>query len=262
MCALQRTFLGIAFFLTTTAAFSASPFDGTWRPDPERGDPNGKPDEYVLSSGSYQCRSCTPPYSVPADGQDHPVAGNQMYDSLSVKIVDDRTVSRVAKKGGKTVAETRANVSSDGNSLSEEQTLFFMGPKPIELMSKSTRVGQQRPGDPAISGKWRRVETDLINHDEDTTLHVADQTVSMTDRMGRSFRAKLDGTDAPYNGSPEFTSVSVKLINPTTLEESDKNAGKVVKICTWSVDPDGKTMHARFDDLHGRIQKQTGHKIS
>ena len=84
----------------------------------------------------------------------------------------------------------------------------------------------------------------------------------MTDRMGRSFEAKLDGTDAPYKGSPEFTSVSIKLINPNTLEESDKNDGKVVKICTWSVDADGKTMHARFDDLHGRIQKQTGHKIS
>jgi len=84
----------------------------------------------------------------------------------------------------------------------------------------------------------------------------------MTDRMGRSFEAKLDGTDAPYKGSPEFTSVSIKLINPNTLEESDKNGGKVVKICTSSVDPDGKTMHARFDDLHGRIQKQTGHKIS
>jgi len=54
----------------------------------------------------------------------------------------------------------------------------------------------------------------------------------MTDRMGRSF------------------------------EESDKNDGKVVKNCTWSGDADGKTMHARFDDLHGRIQKQTGHKIS
>ena len=261
MRTLQPLLLPIAFFLATTA-FAASPFDGTWRPDPERGDPNGKPDEYVLSGGNYQCRSCTPPYAIPADGQDHPVPGNSMYDSLSVKVVDNRTISRMAKKSGKTVAETRATVSADGNSLLEQQTLFFMGPKPIELTSKSTRVGQKRDGDPAISGRWRRVETDLTNHDEDTTLHVVDQKITMTDRMGRSFEAKLDGTDAPYKGSPEFTSVSIKLINPNTLEESDKNDGKVVKICTWSVDADGKTMHARFDDLHGRIQKQTGHKIS
>jgi len=261
MRTLQPLLLPIAFFVATTAS-AASPFDGTWRPDPERGDPNGKPDEYVLSGGNYQCRSCTPPYAIPADGQDHPVPGNSMYDSLSVKVVDNRTISRMAKKSGKTVAETRATVSADGNSLLEQQTLFFMGPKPIELTSKSTRVGQQREGDPTISGQWRRVETDLTNHDEDTTLHVVDQKITMTDRMGRSFEAKLDGTDAPYKGSPEFTSVSIKLINPNTLEESDKNAGKVVKICTWSVDADGKTMHARFDDLHGRIQKQTGHKIS
>jgi hypothetical protein len=261
MRALQSALLGTAFFLTTAAAFAVSPFDGTWRPDPERGDPNGKPDEYVLSGGNYECRSCTPPYRIPADGQDHPVAGNSMYDSLSVKIIDNRTTSKVAKKGGTTIAETRGTVSADGNSLVEQQKLFFMGPKPVELTSKSTRAGQEPVGNPAISGKWRRIETDLTNHDEDTTLRVADQTVSMTDHMGRSFQAKLDGTDAPYKGSPEFTSVSVKLINPSTLEESDKNAGKVVKISTWSVDPDGKTMHARFDDLHGRIQKQTGHKI-
>ena len=262
MRALRSALLGISFILMATTVLAASPFDGTWRPDPERGDPNGKPDEYALSAGNYQCRSCTPPYIIPADGQDHPVAGNSMYDSLSVKIIDKRTISRTAKKGGNKIAETRATVSSDGNSLLEQQTVFLMGPNPIELTTRSTRVGQQRAGDPAISGQWRRVETDLTNHDEDTTLRVVDQTISMTDRMGRSFQAKLDGTDAPYKGSPEFTSVSVKLINPNTLEESDKNAGKVVKICTWSVDPDGKTMHARFDDMHGRIQEQTGHKIS
>jgi len=118
MRALQPALLGIALFLATTA-FAASPFDGTWRPDPERGDPNGKPDEYVLSGGNYQCRTCTPPYAIPADGQDHPVADNSMYDSLTVKIVDNRTISRVAKKGGKTVAEIRATVSADGNSLSD-----------------------------------------------------------------------------------------------------------------------------------------------
>jgi hypothetical protein len=121
-----------------------------------------------------------------------------------------------------------------------------MGPQPIDLTSKSTRVGAHGA---SISGTWRRIETDLTHHDEDTTLKVADQTVSMTDKMGRSFQARLDGTDAPYNGSQEFDAVSLKLINPMTLQES------------WTLDPDGKTIHARFDDLHGRVQEQTGHKL-
>jgi hypothetical protein len=35
----------------------------------------------------------------------------------------------------------------------------------------------------------------------------------------------------------------------------------LVEITRWSVDPDGTTLHARFDDTHGRIQEQAGHKV-
>jgi len=32
-------------------------------------------------------------------------------------------------------------------------------------------------------------------------------------------------------------------------------------VTRWSIDSDGKTMHARFDDTHGFVQEQTGHKV-
>jgi len=78
----------------------------------------------------------------------------------------------------------------------------------------STEPGAQTPSATPgrRSGHYRAVASARIGpdqHDEDTTLHVVGQTITMTDRMGRSFEAKLDGTDA--------------------------NGGKVVKICTWSV---------------------------
>jgi len=262
MNSLQRTAVGLMVYLICVAASAQSVFDGTWRPDPQRPGPNEKPDEYVLNQGTYECRSCTPPYKVVADGHDHPVAGNPRYDTLSVQVVDARTVTKIAKKQGQTVAETRATVSADGNTLVEKQQVFGMGPGPIELTTKSTRSGQrQSPADSALSGSWRRIETDLTHHDEDTTFKVHDQTLSMTDHMGRSFQAKLDGTSAPYNGTPEFDSVVVKQINANTIEESDRKNGAVVKVNTWTIEPDGKTIHARFDDLHGRIQEQTGHKL-
>jgi hypothetical protein len=83
----------------------------------------------------------------------------------------------------------------------------------------------------------------------------------MSDRAGRSFSAKLDGTEAPYIGDPRFTSVSVKLIDSRTIEESDKNQDKIVLITRWTVGPDGTTMHVRFDNTQGFVQEQTGHKI-
>jgi hypothetical protein len=83
----------------------------------------------------------------------------------------------------------------------------------------------------------------------------------MSDRMGRSFSAKLDGSDAPYRGSDEFTSVSLRKIDDRIIEESDKKDGVVVKISRWTAASDGKSIHARFDDTHGHVQEQDGHKV-
>ena len=54
--------------------------------------------------------------------------------------------------------------------------------------------------------------------------------------------------------------MSVKRIDSHTIEESDKKDGKVVKISLWAVSSDGNTMHVRFDDTHGDVQEQNGHK--
>ena len=52
-----------------------------------------------------------------ADGQDQAISGNPYYDTLSVSVIDDRTVFRNAKKGGKTVIETKNFVSADGKTM-------------------------------------------------------------------------------------------------------------------------------------------------
>src|SRR5579871_3933488 len=63
------------------------------------------------------------------------------------------------------------------------------------------------------------------------------------------FRQSWMARRPPTTGSDEFTSVSLKLLDDHTIEESDRRGGKVVKISRWSVGSDGKTMHVRFDDM-------------
>jgi hypothetical protein len=29
----------------------------------------------------------------------------------------------------------------------------------------------------------------------------------------------------------------------------------------WSLGPDGNSIHARFDDMHGHVQEQTAHRV-
>jgi hypothetical protein len=236
-------------------------FNGTWRPDPQIFSATRKPDVIALANGFYDCNTCQPSYSIKADGKDQRLAGNPFYDTLSISVVDDRTVMKTGKKAGKTAAEMTVTVSADGNTKTEVQTLYDMGAHPMELTIHSTRVLPGSNNSHLISGSWRATDLDVSNHAEDSTFKVNGDSLSMSDRLGRSFSARLDGTDAPYNGSDEFTSVSLTVIDSHTIEESDKKGGKVVKIDRWAVDPDGKTMHVRFDNTQGFVQEQTGHKV-
>ena len=238
-----------------------SVFNGTWRPDPQVFSPTRKPDVVELAKGFYDCSTCEPPYKIKADGRDQALSGSPYYDTLSITTIDDRTVTKIGKKAGKTVAETKVVVSADGKTKTEVQTMYDMAPRPVELTIHSSRISAGPQDSHLLSGAWRMTDLDVSNHAEDTIFKINGDTLSMTDRLGRSFSAKLDGTEAPYNGSDEFTNVSLKIIDGHTIEESDKKGGKVVKIDRWSVDPDGKTMHVRFDNTKGFVQEQTGHKV-
>jgi hypothetical protein len=240
--------------------YGQSAFDGTWRPDPQK-PTHEKPEVAVLTHGEYDCQSCTPPYKVKVDGHDQPVAGNPYYDSITITVIDDRSIAKTAKRGGTVVVYSKETVAADGASKMAVETMIGMAPVPIELTSKFSRVKSGAPGTHAVSGTWQITEMDVSNHAEDTTFKVNDGALSMTDRMGRSFAAKFDGTQAPYKGSDEFDRVSLKLIDERTIEESDLKNGKVVKISRWALAPDGQTIHARFDDTHGHIQEQDGHRV-
>jgi hypothetical protein len=254
----RTAILGSMFLPALT--FAQSAFNGTWRPDPER-PTHEKPEVAVLTHSEYECQSCTPPYKVRADGHDQPVAGNPNFDTMMITVVDDRTITKTAKRRGTVAVYSKETVAADGASKIEVETLIGMAPVPIELTAKFSRTSAGAAGTHPVSGTWQMTEMDVSNHAEDTTFKVSGTALSMTDRMGRSFTAKFDGTQAPYKGSDEFDRVSLKLIDERTIEESDLKNGKVVKISRWALAPDGQTIHARFDDTHGHIQEQDGRKV-
>ena len=51
---------------------AAGDINGTWKADINSVQFDTKPDDYLLQAGTYSCKSCTPAYSVPADGAFHP----------------------------------------------------------------------------------------------------------------------------------------------------------------------------------------------
>lgn len=237
-------------------------FDGWWRPDPQVHGPNEPVIELAITDDAYACRSCDPPYDVPADGRPHPVAGQGGFDALAVTILDAATVRCVAYQGGRLVVDATTTLDAGGRSKREIQRVANRDPREYRMRLESRRIGDAVPGLHALAGSWQLVVADLVDHDEDTEYRIVEGVLHMQDHLGRSFEAPLDGRPAPYRGDPRYTSVSVRWLDDRTIEETDLRDGEPVQVLQWRVEADGQTMHVRFDDLHGHVMEQNGRRLT
>ena len=144
-------------FLMPALTMGQSAFDGTWKADVSTAKFPEKPDELLLKDGMYHCKTCVPAIDVKADGQDKKGSGHPYYDTVSIKVVDDRTIEEVDKKNGKTVANSKTWVSADGNMLMFEfsDSSATNGGAAVSGNGFETRVGKGAAGSLAISGLWR-----------------------------------------------------------------------------------------------------------
>jgi hypothetical protein len=249
--------------LVSIPAIGQNVFDGTWKFNLSDAQFPKKPDVFLLQDGMYHCNNCAPPIDVKANGQDQPVSGHPYYNSVSIKVVDDRTIEEVDKKNGKTVATSKTVISQDGNTATFEfSDSSNTNGAPVTGTGTITRVAKGPTGSHAISGSWVTSKLETISDNGLlVTLKVADGSLSMTNPTGQSYVAKLDGADAPYHGDPGITSVSVKSIGQNSIEETDKRDGKVITVARMTVSSDGKTMTAKVEDkLRGTTSEFTATK--
>src|SRR5712692_6703508 len=243
-------FVLLASLLTPGLVMAQSVFDGTWKVDMKTAQFPTKPDVYLLQDGMYHCKSCVPPVDIKADGQDQKVTGHPYYDTLSIKVVDNNTIEGAEKKNGKLVGTSKETVSPDGNTLTLEFTnTSSPSGEPIKGKFEETRLAKGPVGAHALSGSWRPGKMESVDENAPTfTLKVQGDTLTCSMSMGPSYSAKLDGTDAPYHGDPGTTSVSVKLLDKNTLEETDKRDGKVILVQHITLSPNGKSLTVVSED--------------
>ena len=241
-------------FLVPVQASAQSAFDGTWKIDLNKAQMPKKPDVYLLQNGKYECKTCVPTVSVKADGTDQNVTGHPYYDTIAVKVVNDRTVEETQKKGGKVVATSTTTVAADGKTATFEFTdSSNTNAAPVTGKGTQTRVGKGPAGSHAISGSWRTTSFDNVSDNGLLfTYKMEGDSLNMTTPTGQSYSAKMDGTDAPYTGDPGTTSVSVKKMGKNIVRETDKRNGKVISVSTMTIAADGKSMKIAYkDELHG-----------
>ena len=236
--------------LTPVLVLAQSDFNGTWRVDINKAQLPEKPEVYLLQNGMFHCKSCVPPVDVKADGTDQKVTGHPYYDTVNIKVVDDRTVERTDKKDGKTVVTSKQMVSPDGKTETVEFSDSSTGNgTPVTGRGEATRIEDAPAGAHAISGSWRPTKLeDMSENGLMWTDKIEDGTLTMTTPTGITYTAKLDGTEAPYKGDPGIDRVSVKRLDDNTIEETDKLNGKVVGVFRMTLAPGGKTMTAVYDD--------------
>lgn len=259
---MKKTMMLVALVILVPKISSAqSAFGGTWRM-------NLKDTQYVgkqnmsLRDGVYRCDTCVPKINVKADGRDHPQSGSPYSDAIRVRVVSEKTVEIVSKKGGKIVDTETMTASGDGNTLRTESTVVAESGQSMNMKYNSTRVGPAPEGAHKISGLWQPGKLESASENVITvTYKVTDNGLSMSDLTGDSYTAKFDGNDYPYKGDPGITSVSLKKIAANTIEEIDKRNGKVINVLRMTVAPDGKTMAGVLESkLDGVTIKWTAQK--
>ena len=241
----------VALLLPGTAP-AQSAFDGTWKMDMNQVGFDKKPDVFLLRDGMYSCKTCVPPYTIKADGSDQPVSGHPYFDSIAIKVVSDHEIQETDKKGGKVVGTSTSKVSADGNTtmFSFVDSSNTNGGPPVTGKGEAVRVAPGPAGSSPISGSWQMKKIEGLSENATTTKYmVKGNKFMMSSPTGQSYTAKLDGSDAPMKGDPGVTSVSVKMMGNNMLEETDKRNGKAIGVFKMTIQPDGKTAKATYDDL-------------
>jgi hypothetical protein len=245
------------------AAASLGALSGTWKIDLASLKFEGKPDEYLLKDGSFSCASCIPPYALAADGQMHPVADRDYWDSASVKVVDDKTVEFHRAKAGKEVSSMTQSVSADGKVMTVKFKDMTTPGQVIEGTGTLQRAGPAPAGSHAVSGQWKQDKVGEYSEDAQSLTYKVDGKTVTFSGQGQSYTAELGGPEVAIQGDTGGTMVKVAAEGTGSLKESFTRKGKETGYTVITPSGDGKSISFTYTDTQdGTSTSWTGNKTS
>ena len=229
--------------LVPACVFAQDTFSGTWKTDTtSMHETGGKPMVMALKDGVFTDNS-VPPMNFKADGEDHAVSGQQGFDTVSVKVINDHTLQSTHKKDGKTVWNGTFTVAADGKTATGESTSNRDGAESTsKVMFK--RIGKPVAGSNAAAGSWQFDRMISTTGDVRTDTYKVDGNKIVYDSgKDGSYTAVIGGKAVPFmrDGKQDGT-VSVQRMGKHTLRETYFTDGKVRLTSTMTVSADGKTM--------------------
>jgi hypothetical protein len=220
---------------------SQSPFDGTWVITTSKNEnlTKQKPTKFLLSDGVFRSGD----RALKADGKDYKVPATGYWDTVSVRIVDDHTVEVTSKKAGKPMFTETDTVSGDRNTLTQV-VKDTTEAEAVTFENLYRRIAPAPPSAHVLSGTWQVFKQSRSENSTIITYKCTSQGFSAATPLGERLDAKFDGKFYLMEDDPAQTMVSVKLIDPYTIEQTNERDGKIVFVVRLEVTPDGKTIHA------------------
>ena len=245
----------LLFLLSPAASLAQSPFDGGWIIDENsvQRSEKPKPATYLVAKGLLRCSHCFASPQIKADGRDQKVHETSYWNTVSARIVDAYTVEIIAKKAGNTMFTEVDTVSPDGTTLTQV-VKDTTEAQPVTLETLSKRVEQGPSGSHILSGSWlfyKKSQSNQSNVVPTISYQCTAVGFSAWTPLGERYSAKFDGKDYPVEDDPGHTMTSVKLLSLREVEVTSKRNGKVVGVLHLSVMPDGKSIHAVFENREG-----------
>lgn len=198
--------------------------------------------------------------NVKVDGTDQPTPKSAAFDTVAVKVLDDKSVEAVGKKEGRVVELIRFTASADGNACTAEIIMHFDPSKPETKQTVTfVRAALGPFGSHLISGTWKP-QTFVEPHAITYKSSPSGLTMSSAPD-GKFYDAELDGKDYPIKGGIRGTTVSLKKVDDRTVIETDKLGEKIMEVFTITVSADGKTLNIKSESKElGRTTIFTGTK--
>lgn len=209
-----------------------------------------KPVKYLVAKGMLHCSDCFASPEVNANGHDQKVHETSYWDTVSARIVDTYTVEIVAKKAGKTMFTEVDTVSPDGSTLTQA-VKDTTEAQPVESETLNKRVEQAPNGTHMLSGSWlfyKNIKSKAAPNVPAISYRCTAEGFSAWTPLGERYDAKFDGKFYPVEDDPGRTMTSVKLLNPKEVEITSKRQEKIVSVLHLSVMPDGRFIHAVFEN--------------
>jgi hypothetical protein len=105
----------------------------------------------------------------------------------------------------------------------------------------------QALADSPFDGTWK-ADVSSANFAKKPDIYVLKDGMYDCKTCAPSYTIKADGSDQAITGHPYIDSVAIKIVDPHTIQETDKKGGKTVGTSTTTIAADGKTGDVEFSD--------------